>query len=483
MDDLKTLRKDPEGQGGYVLLLVLVTCIALFISLGGILNLSLVNLSSAKRSMFDSGAQNVAETGVDVAMYQLNATNGAYTGTTSCPVSGTAGAVQAFSDTVKGKGTYQTCVTAGSIAHEYIIYAVGKVYKTASSSNPVATRKIKVVVEGTATSTTYDVQTGPGGLIMSNSASVMGTNVSIGGFITMSNTAKIGSTTQPVSALSVANDRCPTGSSPGATYPQVCATGVDPNPITINNTAHIYGNVTANNQTNHYASAITNSGVVSESGATPPTLPGYDRPSQVSAVTNNLTGAAASCSGNGTTVTWPANVKITGDVTASNSCHILVSGNAWVTGNVNLSNSTDIKPAAATASAPAIMVDGSSGLITSNTASIGSNASGVGLEFITFYSTNSCTTATTVAAYCDTLTGNSLYNSQGIQTISLGNQGSAPGAILFAKYTEAILSNGGAIGAVEAQTLNLSNSTTITVSGATVTSSIYSFAVSYYEFQ
>jgi hypothetical protein len=471
-----------QGQGGYILLLVLVTSISLFIALSGILSLSLANLSGAKRTMFDTAALYAAEAGADNAIYQLNSTNGAYTGTTTCPVS-SGGVVTAFNDTVKGKGTYQTCVTAGTIAHEFIVYAVGKVYKTATASSPVATRKLKIVVEGTATSTTYSVQTGPGGLTMSNSASILGTNIAVGGFISMSNSAKIGSTTQPVSSLSVANARCPTGASPGATYPQVCATGVLPNPITIGGTAHIYGTVTANNQTNFYASAITNTGVVATSGATPPTLPGYDRVAQVNAVANNLTGAAASCSGNGTTVTWPANVKVTGNVTASQSCHIWLSGNAWVTGNISTSNSADIKPAAGVSTMPTVMIDGSSGLSTGQTSNVGINASGTGIQFITFYSTNACTTATTSAAYCDSLTGNSLYSSQGVTTISLGNQSAAPGAILFAKYSTASLGQGGNIGAVLAQSLNLSNSSTITISGITVSSSTYSFSVSYYENQ
>jgi hypothetical protein len=463
------------------MLLVLVTTMALFIAMSGILSLSLANLSGAKRTMFDTAALYAAEAGLDNAMYQLNSSNGTYTGTTSCPVTGTTGAQTAFSDTVKGKGTYQTCITAGSAAHEFIIYSTGTVYKTVSSTTAAATRKLKVIAEGSPVSSTYYVQTGPGGLIMSNSASILGSSIAIGGFLTMSSTAKIGSTTQPVNSLTVANERCPaTG---GSTYPQICASGVNPNPITINNSAHIYGSVTANNQTNHYATAITNNGVVSESGAVPPTLPGYDRPSQVTAVANNLTGAQASCSGNGSTVTWPANVKITGNVTGSQSCHILVSGNAWVTGNISLANSSDLKPASTATTIPVIMVDGSSGVSTGQTSNIGVNASGIGLEFVTFYSTASCTTATTAATYCDTLTGDNLKNSQTHTTISLGNQSAAPGALLYAKYSEADLGQGGNIGAVEAQTLNLSNSSTITVTGETVTTSTYAYAVSYYEFQ
>jgi hypothetical protein len=480
VERLKKIFKGRQQEEGYVLLLTLITTIFLFIALSGILSLSVSNLSGAKRSMFDTEALYAAEMGVDNAMYQLNSSNGSYTGTTSCPI-GSSGAKTAFSSTVKGKGTYQTCITAGGVAHEYIIYSTGTVYRTASATAAVSVRKLKVVVTGTAVSSTYFVQTGPGGLIMSNSASILGTNIAIGGYLTMSNSAKIGSMTQPVTSLTVANERCPTTG--GATYPQICANGANPNPITMGGTSHIYGNVTANNQTNTYSSAITNGGVVGTSGAVPPTLPSYDRVAQVNAVTNNLTGANASCSGNGTTVTWPANVKITGNVTTANSCHIIVTGNAWITGKFSMSNSSDIKPASTATTAPVIMVDGSGGVSTGQTSSIGVNSTNVGLEFITFYSAGSCTTGTTSGTYCDTLTGDNLKTTQATTTISLGNQSSAPGAILFAKYTEADLAQGGSIGAVNAQTINLSNSSTITVSGVTVTSSTYSFAVSYYEFQ
>jgi len=74
-------------------------------------------------------------------------------------------------------------------------------------------------VEGSPTGS-YNVATGPGGLIMSNSASVIGTNIAIGGFVTMSNTATIGSTTKPVDSH-CGQCRCPVAG--GATYPKFVA--------------------------------------------------------------------------------------------------------------------------------------------------------------------------------------------------------------------------------------------------------------------
>src|SRR5262249_19641672 len=153
----------------------------------------------------------------------------------------------------------------------YIVYSVGKVYKTASASSPVSTRKLKVVVEGSPAGA-YAVQTGPGGLIMRNSANVSQGPIYIGGFLTMSNTSSIGTSSLPI-AVSVANARCPVGG--GATWPQICNTGTNPNPITISGTQpHIYGPVSANDQTNSYSSNMTSPGLTATSGVSAPSLPG-----------------------------------------------------------------------------------------------------------------------------------------------------------------------------------------------------------------
>ncbi len=468
-------------QGGYVLLLALLMSMALFIGLSGILSLSLANLSSAKRTMFDTGALYAAEAGVDNAIWQLNATGGTYTGTSSlasCTATGGGGVITAFNDTVKGKGTFETCVGSGSIAHEYIVYVVGSVYKTASAASPVSVRKLKVTVEGSPAGA-YAVQSGPGGLIMRNSATVSQGPIYIGGYLTMSNQATIGSSSVPI-AVNVANARCPAGG--GATFPVICNTGTNPNPITINsNQNHIYGAVSANDQTNSYSSYMTNSGLIATSGVTAPSLPGYDRVAQVGAVASTITGAAASCSGNGTTLTWPANVKITGDVEIKNSCTVTVMGNAWITGTFTMRNSGVIKVGNSVASQPTIMVDGSGGVTTLQTSVVATNASQVGMEFITFYSTNACTTATTSPAYCDSLTGTSLFNSQSLVTVNIGNQGAAAGSVFYAKYSEVTLGQAGSIGAILGQTIDLGQSGNL-VFTTTVATGNYSYDAGYYEF-
>jgi hypothetical protein len=467
-----SMNKRPgDKEGGYVLLLTLITSMALFLTLSSILSLSLVNLSSAKRNLSDISAQYVAEAGADKAVFEINK-DASYGGTnTSCPIGSTgSNPVTLFSDTIKGKGTYETCTLAGSIPHEIIVYAVGKVYSTTTAANPTSTRKIKIIVEGSPAGA-YAVQTGPGGLVMHNSAAITNGPVYVGGYLTMSNSATIGSAGSPI-GVNVANARCPAGG--GATYPVICSGTSMPNPITMSNQAHIYGSVNANGQTD--GTGMSSAGLVSSSGVSAPSLPDYDRAAQKAAVTTTITGAAASCTSNNGTVTWPANVKITGNVTASHSCTILVSGNAWITGNFTMTQSPIIVPAAGVTVQPTIMVDGSTGVSFNNQASVATNASSIGMEFITFYSTAGC------SPDCTSVTGTDLYNSQNLQTINIGNQGDAPGSVLYARWTKVVVAQGGTIGAILGQTIDLGNSGNLSFVD-TVSTSNYTYDVRYYEQQ
>jgi hypothetical protein len=257
-----------------------------------------------------------------------------------------------------------------------------------------------------------------------------------------------------------------------------------PNPISISGTAHIYGNVSANDQTNSYSSSMTSSGLVATSGVSAPSLPGYDRPAQVAAWqgagSQTLTPSAATCASNSGTVTWPAKVKITGDVVISNNCTVIVSGDAWITGSFTMRNSAVIKVANTATVQPTIMVDGSGGVVTQQTSTIASNSSQIGMEFITFYSTNACTTATTSGGYCDTLTGSDLFNSEQVKTVDIGNQGAAAGSVFYAKYTKVTLGQAGSIGALLGQTIELGQSGNLVFTTTVVTGN-YSYDVYFYD--
>jgi hypothetical protein len=462
------LPKLTHRQDGFLLILTLLQGLVVMTILGGVMTLGLYNLNAAKRSLYITDANYAAEAGADRFMYEINQ-NTNYTGTnTVCPITSSGSNPVTLYNNSSGRATYETCVTAGSITNEKIVYAVGKVYVPASSTTPKSTKTVRLIIEGTPAGN-YSIQTGPGGLVMSNSATITTGPIYIGGYLTMSNTARIGSAASPV-AVNVANMRCPTPVD--ATWPQICSMGTQNNPITINNTAHIYGDVKANGQTN--TSAISNPGVTATSGVSAVTLPDYDRTAQKNAVSTTITSATGSCSGS-QNKTWAANTKITGNVTLSNSCTITVAGNVWITGNLNLSNTSQMKVAAGLTTAPVIMIDGSSGVTLSNQSVVAANAGGVGIEFITFYSTAGC------SPDCSSVTGTNLNSSMNVTTVSIGNQGLAASSTFYARWTGLILSNGGNIGSILAQKITLSNSGNITFGVGAGGASSYSWDVRYYE--
>lgn len=463
------LRPAQTNQQGFLLILTLIQGLVVMTALTGVMTLALYNLGAAKRSSYTMSATFAAEAGADRFMYEINQDN-AYIGTnTTCPIGASGSNPVTLYNNATGRATYENCVLDGAIAREKIVYAVGKIYVPASSITPKAIKTVRLVIEGTPANT-YTLKTGPGGVIMSNSATITSGPIYIGGFLTMSNTARIGSAASPVD-VSVANMRCPQPIN--STWPQVCPMGTQDNPISISNQAHIYGNVQANGQTN--SSGLSNTGLTASSGVAPVGLPDYDRDSQKAAVSSNLTSANASCNG-GQTKTWPANVKITGNATLSNSCSITISGNAWITGNLSLSNTSQIKVAPGLTTRPVVMIDGSSGVTLSNQTVIATNSGGVGIDFITFYSTAACNPD------CSSVTGIDLNNSMDVITVNINNQGLAANSTFYARWSGLTLSNGGNIGSILAQKMILSNSGNITFGGTeSVFTSTYAWDVRYYE--
>ncbi len=461
-------RKSMSNQSGFLLVLTLVQGMVIITVLTGVMTLGLYNLGAAKRSTYATSATYAAEAGADRFMYEINQDDD-YAGTnTVCPIGSSGSNPVTLYSNANGRATYETCVTDGTIDNEKIVYAVGKVYLPASSTVPKSVKTVKLVVIGTP-GPGYTVQTGPGGLIMSNSATITNGPVFVGGYLTMSNTARIGSAASPID-VSVANMRCPPGIGP--TWPQICAMGTLNNPITINNSARVYGDVKANGQTT--TTGLSNPGLTASSGVTEVTLPAYDRDAHKATAVNNLTSANASCD-HTQTKTWAANVKITGNVTLTHSCIITVSGDAWITGNLTLSNTSQIRVANGLSTRPRIMIDGSTGITLNNQTVIANNSSGIGAEFITMYSTASCNPD------CASVTGSDLNTSMNQTTVNIGNQGLASGSVFYARWTALVLANGGTIGSILAQKITLGNSGNITFGTTSGGSGDYTWDVRYYE--
>lgn len=407
--------------------------------------LSLTSYQVARFDQFHSQAQLAADAGADYAVGQFSQNNS---------WAGTGGEVTLHSDS-KIRTTYAATISGNSSAQT--IAVIGRTYFPASSTT--ANRSVKIYVDlRPVSSGLFSIIGGAGGLYMSNNSKIVGGDVFVNGEVRLSNSAQIGLSTKSVN-VSVADAICPNPAT--ATFPRVCASGENGQPITISNTAHIYGAVKATNQTD--GTGMSNTGLVANSSVATQALPTYDRAAQKAAVTNTMTAAAASCGGS-SNITWPANTMITGDVSVSIGCKVTVQGNVWITGTLSVGNSAQLIVADTLgATVPNIMVDGSGGATFNQSAQLVSNSSKTGFEIYTFYSTATC------SPDCSTVTGTDLANSRGVTTISLLQASSAPNTIFYAYWSQVSVGNSGQIGALIGQTINLSNASTITFGTSTGT--------------
>jgi hypothetical protein len=432
-----------SAQSGSALISIIVVLPFLILITSIYMQLAVSSLTVARKDQSQTFSQFTTDAGIDLALQYVNQ-DPAWTGT---------GGEVVLQNENNVRTTYDVTVVQNN-PNSRTLTSVGRTYRPATSTTPATSRTIQVDLRPIA-SGTYSIVTGVGGLFMSNSAKIVGGDVLVNGEIEMSNTAQIGLTTNPVK-VEVAHQNCPV---PATTaYPRLCNSSESGQPISISNPARIYGTVRANNQTD--GSRMSNPGLVSGT-VTAGALPTHDRTAQKSAVnlTNpaqNPSGASSSCSGNNTTRTWNANIRIVGDVSISGSCKVTIMGNVWITGKLSMSNSAQLIVSNTLGTImPDLMVDGVSAQL-SNSAMIVSNSSSTGVRLITYWSRASC------SPDCADVTGPSLYNSRNDETISLSNSSSATESILYSKWTRVSLNNTGGVGALIGQTVNLSNSATVT---------------------
>lgn len=442
------MKKTFLTQDGLVILPIIVILPFLILIATYFMNLSVASFRVAVKDQFHTHAQFSADAAIDFAMQEINE-NTTWTGT---------GTEVTLLNDGKIRTTYQVTVTDNS-AESKTLTAVGRTYRPVGATTPESSVTIKVDLRAVTSGGTLSLVTGVGGLYMENSAKIVGGDVQVNGEISLKNTAQIGLSTSPLAKVEVAHQNCPLGGGP--TYPQLCGPG-NGEPITIENQARIYGAVKANNQTN--GAGMSDPGLQPGS-VTPGALPPHDRAAQIGAITTNITGAAASCSGSQTR-TWAANTKITGDVTISNNCQVTVGGDVWITGTLTAQNSARIIASNSLASvvnpggSPTIMIDGVKAEF-KNSSVLQSNASNIGFQIITYWSTASC------SPDCADVTGTDLYNSRDDTTIELQNSASGPETIFYARWTRVTIQNSGNIGALVGQTVELKNSGTITFGTST----------------
>ncbi len=440
----------PIDQKGAALISVLVTLPFLILIAFNFTQLGVNNIRLAQGDKFRTQTQMVADASLDYGLQQLNQ-NLSWTGTGGEIVDGEVDKnfEIEFDNTDNVRTTYALKVTDIDDDNKTLT-TTARIYRPATATEPLNSITIDAELRPVSAGD-FSIVTGVGGLIMENSAKVLGGSIFVNGTISMKNTAQIGLQLSPVE-LSVAHQTCP--NPPDGTYPRVCSNGENGQPITLQNSAKIYGSVRANNQT--ISSGMENPGLVASSGVTPQNLPLHDRDAQKANATNNMTGAQASCTQNNGTKTWPANTKITGNVLIEKSCKVTIQGNVWITGTFEMQNSGQlIVSNSLGTNQPTLMVDGSKVLL-KNTSQIVDNTSQTGVQLISYYSTASC------SPNCTTVTGADFQTSRNYMGIELDNSASGPSTVFYARWTTVQINNSGQIGALIGQTVALRNSGTIT---------------------
>ncbi|HEY5549984.1 MAG TPA: hypothetical protein VIK37_02160 [Candidatus Saccharimonadales bacterium] len=427
-------------QNGSILITFIIILPILILIAGYAMSLAVSSYRLAKRDQLHTHAQFATDAGIDYALQQISLDQNWI---------GTGTEVELLNDG-SIKTTYQITVDTPDPDNKTVT-AIGRTYRPVNAASPESTVKILVNLRPVR-SGNFSIVTGVGGLYLSNSAKIVGGDVFVNGEVSLINSAQIGLSTSPVT-LNVAHQTCP--NPPDATYPRVCNSGENGEPISIQNTAHIYGDVSANNQVS--SAGISMSGLIASSGVTPQSLPPHDRDAQKAAVAETQTGAWGSCDSNTEVRTWPANLKIEGDVVIQKKCQITISGDVWITGKLEISNSAQLIVADALGTTrPNIMIDSISGAKFINSAALISNASGTGMQIITYYSRASC------SPDCADVTGTDLYNSRNDVTISLDNIAEGAESIYYARWSRVLINNSGQIGALVGQTVELKNSGTVT---------------------
>ena len=469
-----TLRRTttPSRQSGMILVsMLIITSVLMFIGFTLITGVS-SQYALATQGVFTDNALLAAEAGVEQSVEQLNQDDN---------FGGYPTAQTLFNNQTQGYGTFTATISPSpDDTNAKIITTTGTVYRYGQTTNPVSTRKVKVTVVGTS-SQGYSVLSGPGGLILNGSANITNSQVYVNGTITLNGSSKIGTTSNPLDVF-VANQACPPGATPGPTYPQICSGGQQP--ISMATSTAIYGSVCATGQTstgpnNNIKTGNGGQGLILGCTAPPISQPSYDRAAQIAAVTTTMTPSdtTINCSSwqnpIGFVRTWPANLRINGNVNITSSCDVTLTGNVYITGNLTIDGAAKVRVANSLGTTrPVVAVDGT--ITVGGSASMIANAAGAGADFVSFKSTASCNPA------CTSVTGNDLKTSQATQTVSIGGAASMAGMVFDAYWAKIVVGGSGNVGAAAGQTVELNGAGTVTF-GTNLSSGARTWTITSYQ--
>lgn len=216
-----------------------------------------------------------------------------------------------------------------------------------------------------------------------------------------------------------------------------------------------------NNPPQIRAGASGGSGLVPGCVAQEVAMPTYDRAAHLLRMTT--TGSATDNTYNcsnwispvGFVRTWPANLRLNGNVNIGSSCDLTITGDVYVTGNFTIAGGATVRVANSLGTTvPKIVVDG--------TVNIGgggrviTNTSGTSAQIISYKSTAPCSPA------CTNVTGTDLYNSRNQTNVTVNGGGSYAGLGVWAYWSRVKIDGAGLVGAVTGQTIDMQGAGNIT---------------------
>lgn len=441
-----------RNQQGMVLITVLIIGLLLtFIGLS-LSDLVIAQYSRTANNVFVSNALMTAEAGAEQTLFEIN-DNSSFLGFAEETVF--------YNNEEQGRATYQTTITNGTGANERIITSKGRTYRY-DSTEVVSERSVRVTIVATA-SPGYSVQTGPGGLILGGSTSISSAEIYVNGFLTLNGASRIGTQSDPVN-VHVGHYNCPAGNNPGPTFPSLCSSG---QPITMAYSTSIYGTVCATNQTSkgpndNIKTGNGGQGLIPNCTAPKVSMPTYDRSAHIAKMSPSSGYPANNTNYNcsqwrdpdGFARTWPANLRLNGNVNIGSSCDLVITGDVYITGNLEIGGAARIRiDDSLGTTRPVIAVDGE--IKVGGSSTLISNSSGTSAHFISYKSSASC------SPNCSTVTGTDLKVSQGKTTVDVHGAGNYPGTIFHSYWGTVKLGGSGNMGSAIGQTVDLSGAGTI----------------------
>lgn len=446
---LEMFKKNIKNDSGFILPTLLSFSLALIFFITALSTITINQYNRTTKTIVRYNAIQIAEAGIEQTMLELN-NDEDFTGYSE----------QLFyNDPEIGRGVFETTVENAPGTNAKFITSTGKLYSYNSTTDLKNTKKIRVTAVGTG-SEGYSVFSGPGGLVLGGSANITTSDVFVNGTITLNGSARIGTNSNPVN-VNVAHLACPTGNSPGPTYPQICPSG-STQPIDLKNSTYIYGTVCATNQTstgprNNILPGVGGLGLVLGCSTPAGTVPNYDKATHVAAITTTAASTSNTyvCNSWPFNRTWPANLQLTGNVSVASSCDVTINGNTYITGDFNLGGNAKFRVADSLGSTrPIVLVDGK--ITINGSAQTIANASGTGIQFVSMKASATCN------PNCTSLSGNELKTSQSQETISVGGGVNLPGMVFQANWGKLTLAGSGSIGAAVGQTVDMSGAGNVT---------------------